>query len=82
MGFYQDLKFGTDAERRLLEEYGIFEYAKDRSHDLVIIGTRIKCEHKADSYNPSKYPNVIIERWSMEGKPGGPFQAHKNGCRY
>lgn len=82
MSFYQDLKFGNDSERILLEQYNIFEYANTRCHDLKIIGTNIKIELKSDSYDMNKYGNLIMERWSKEDKPGGPWQAQKNGCRY
>lgn len=82
MGFYNDLKFGTDSERLLFEQYPIFEYANTRCHDLKIKGTNIKIELKSDSHDMNKYGNLIMERWSKEDKPGGPWQAQKNDCRY
>lgn len=82
MGFYQDLAFGNDAERLLLMQHKFLTHATDRSHDLIIKGTKIKLELKNDSYDPKKYSNFIMERWSKQDKPGGPFQSLKNGCRY
>lgn len=82
MGFYDDLKFGQDAEKLLTMQYKFLEQTDGRKGDLRIKGTYVTIEKKADSYDPVKYPNIIIERYSMEEKPGGPWQADKNGCRY
>lgn len=82
MGFYEDLKIGQDAERLLVMNYKFLEQTDGRKGDLRIKGTHIIVEKKADMYDPAKYPNIIIERYSMEEKPGGPWQADKNGCRY
>lgn len=82
MSFYQDLRFGQDSERLLLEEYTFLEYTDGRASDLKIKGTNILIEKKADSYDMHKYGNIIIERFSKEKKDGGPFSALKNGCRY
>lgn len=82
MGFYDDLKFGQDAEKLLTMQYKFLEQTDGRKGDLRIKGTYVTIEKKADSYDPAKYPNIIIERYSMEEKPGGPWQADKNGCRY
>lgn len=82
MSFYDDLKFGQDAEKLLTMQYKFLEQTDGRKGDLRIKGTYVTIEKKADSYDPVKYPNIIIERYSMEEKPGGPWQADKNGCRY
>lgn len=82
MSFYEDLKFGQDSERLLVMKYKFLEQTDGRKGDLRIKGTNIIVEKKADSYDPDKYSNFIMERWSKEGAPGGPFQSLKNGCRY
>lgn len=81
MSFYEDLKFGQDAERRLLERHPFLEYTDGRTSDFRIKGTNIFIEKKADSYDFYKYENLIMERYSKEEKPGGPFSAVKT-CRY
>lgn len=82
MGFYDDLKFGQDAERLLLEEHPYLAYTDGRKSDLSIKGTKILIEKKADSYDMHKYGNFIIERYGSGIKDGGPFSALKNGCKY
>lgn len=81
MSFYDDLKFGQDAERRLLERHPFLKYADGRKSDLTIEGTKIHVELKADTYDFYKYGNLIMERFSKEEKLGGPFSAVKT-CRY
>lgn len=82
MSFYSDLRFGQDAERLLTMKYTFLEQTDGRKGDLRIKGTNIIIEKKADSYDPDKYNNFIMERWSKEGVAGGPFQSLKNKCRY
>lgn len=82
MSFYNDLRWGQDAERLLVMNYPFLEQTDGRKGDLRIKGTNIIVEKKADSYDPDKYSNFIMERWSKQDKPGGPFQSLKNGCRF
>jgi len=82
MSFYSDLKFGQDAEQRLQAAYPCLTFSIDRSYDFLITGTNIRVEKKSDSYHPAKYSNFIIERFSKEEKPGGPWQSKLHKCRY
>lgn len=73
MSFSSDLAFGLDAERRLTDRHSFLKtLGKDREGDFLIEHTRITAELKCDSYDPNKYPNIIIERFSYDEKPGGP----------
>lgn len=82
MSFYDDLKFGQDSEDRLLQQYTFLQLSVDKSYDFLIKGTNIRVEKKCDSYDPKRYGNLIMERYSYDEKPGGPWQAHKHKCRF
>lgn len=82
MSFKDDLAFGQDSERLLLDQYPFLERTDGRKSDLRIKGTNILIEKKADSHDMNKYGNIIIEKFSKEEKLGGPFSALENGCRY
>lgn len=82
MSFYADLKFGQDSEDRLLQKYPFLQLSSDRGYDFIIKGTNIKIEKKADSYDPKKYSNFIMERFSHTEKDGGPWQSKAHGVRY
>lgn len=81
--FSADLKFGQEAETKILEKFKEHLEAIDgRSGDFKIKGTDIKIELKSDKYSHDKYPNFIMERFGSAGKDGGPFKALNDGCRY
>lgn len=83
MTFSNDLLFGVQSESRLLERYPFLEsLGKDKFGDFLIKGTKISAELKSDSYDPNRYGNIIMERYSYDEKPGGPWQAHKHKCRF
>lgn len=82
MSFKEDLKFGTDSEERLRAAYPFLQFSGVRGYDFVIAGTNIKVEKKSDSYDPRKYSNFIMERFSKEEKPGGPWQSDTHGVKY
>jgi len=82
MSFYDDLKFGQDSERLLVEKYQFLEHTTGRKSDFMIKGTNLHIELKTDSYDMHKYGNIIIERYGSDEKDGGPFSALKNGCKY
>ena len=82
MAFKDDLAFGQDSERLLLDAYDFLERTDGRKSDLRIKGTNILIEKKADSHDINKYGNIIIEKFSKEEKLGGPFSALENGCKY
>jgi len=81
--FYQDLMRGKVGEQKFFELYGDYlEFTDGRTGDFKILFTDIKIELKVDSYDPNKWPNLVLERWSSPGKPGGPHQALKHNCKY
>lgn len=82
MTFYDDLKFGQDSEDRLLQQYPFLQLSIDKSYDFLIKGTNVRVEKKCDSYDPKRYGNLIMERFSYDEKPGGPWQAQKHKCRF
>lgn len=55
-----------------------------RKHDFKLIGTGETLELKTDSYDVNKTPNFFLELYSdvAKNKPGGPWQARKNGTKY
>lgn len=82
MSFKDDLKFGQDSESRLRAAYPFLQFSGVRGYDFVIAGTNIKVEKKSDSYDPRKYSNFIMERYSREELPGGPWQSDTHGVKY
>lgn len=81
MSFHEDRKFGDDGVRRFVDRYTYLVFTDGRKSDLRIEGTEIHVEHKADSYDFYDYGNLIIERYSREEKPGGPYSAEEK-CKY
>lgn len=82
MSFKEDLQFGKDSEERLRAAYPFLQYSEVRAYDFVLANTNIKIEKKCDSYNPAKYPNFIMERYSHTDKDGGPWQSKGHGVKY
>lgn len=81
--FYDDLKFGIDAEARFFEKYGThLERLDGKTGDFKIKGTNFKIENKTDRYSHDEFPNFIMEKYRSAKRPGGPFQALEHGCRY
>lgn len=80
--FKEDLKFGQDSEARLQAVYPFLQHSGIRGYDFIIAGTNIKVEKKSDSYDPRKYNNFIMERFSREEKPGGPWQSDTHDVDY
>ena len=81
--FYKDLRYGQEAEKKFLKQYGEFLEALDgREGDFKIKGTNLKIELKTDKYDHEEYPNFIIERYRSGKKDGGPWQSLGHGCRY
>lgn len=78
--FSSSLKKGQIGEEFLLTKWPELQRLDGYVHDFKL-STGETLELKTDSYDHSKTKNFFFERWSnaAKHKPGGPYQALKNG---
>jgi hypothetical protein len=81
--FKKDLKKGQDAEHNFFMKFQQHMTRTDgRRGDFLINKTEEILELKTDFYDPDSTPNIFIEKYSYQDKPGGPFQSKEHGVSY
>lgn len=82
--FENSLKEGAKGEELFLKYAQNFVKKTDGRNGDFLMHNGAKIELKSDYYNPIKTENFFIERYSRhhDKSPGGPWQAHKNDCKY